>query len=107
ATACERASRWQEALLLLFAARSGYLSRLSPDVVTYSSAISACSRGQEWQLAVSLLRTAAEQGIALDVIAYSSVLSACEKSPRWEVALELLGEMRSVAGLKPNLVSFG
>jgi len=42
-SACEKGWQWREALILLHEMQ---LSRLEPNVVSYSAAISACEKGQ-------------------------------------------------------------
>ena len=108
-SACEKAGWWQKALHLLYEMRGA--AGLTPDVVSYSAAISprsahdlptisprspqvsysaaisACEKGHEWQRALQLLEEMATAGVAPNVYSYSAAISACEKGARWEEAL--------------------
>ena len=64
-------------------------SRLEPNVISYSSAISACSKGQQWEQALSLLSEMRSSWLQPDVISYNSAISACDKGRQWEQALSL------------------
>ncbi len=70
---------------------SGNLERcesagVNPDVITYSSAISACEKGGQWQRALDLLARCESAGIKPNVITYNSAISACEKGRQWQRA---------------------
>ena len=49
---------------------------ITPDVISYNAAISACSRGQQWQRALGLLEALRAAGITPNVVRYSAAISA-------------------------------
>lgn len=55
-------SRWQQALDLLMGIKA---RGLTPDVVSYSSAMSACDRAGEWQVNISRCLTAVPRTLVL------------------------------------------
>jgi pentatricopeptide repeat protein len=78
---------------------------ISPNTITYSSAISACEKGGVWEVALDLLREMETKDIPPNTITYSSAISACEKGGVWEVALDLLREMET-KGIPPNTITY-
>lgn len=76
--ACAKAGRWQEALGLMTTARK---RGVRPDVITYTSVISACARARPPQpeKALTLLATMRAKGLEPDLIAYTVVMDACAK----------------------------
>ena len=99
---------------------------LTPDVQTYSSAISACEAAGEWQRAIGVLSSmsdgaagAAEatNGAAnatsslatpLNLYCFNAAIAACEKGGAWLEALELYERIRDGRGgtnLRPNFVT--
>ena len=61
--------------------------QLSPDVIGYNAATSACQRGPQWERALGALREMAQVHLEADLISYDTAMSACEKSQRWERAV--------------------
>ncbi|CAE7935429.1 unnamed protein product [Symbiodinium sp. KB8] len=64
------------------------LQRLEADVVTYSTAISACDP-QDWQTALSLLGQMEHTGLEINLVCYSAALQACGRSTQWQRGLIL------------------
>ncbi|CAJ1424210.1 unnamed protein product, partial [Effrenium voratum] len=89
--ACERARRWQQALVLAV--------EPTLDAVGLTSAMSACVQVTEWERALAL---AFGHFSHLDGIAWSAVASACQRGDQWELALGMLSELSA-----PNVAVFG
>ncbi|CAE8596114.1 unnamed protein product [Polarella glacialis] len=79
--------------------------KCNPNVVSYSSAISACEKGGQWQLAMELLAEMPEKRISPNEVSYNAAISACEKGREWQLALGLLAQMSEVK-VAPNRISF-
>ena len=73
--------------------REAQQRQLQANIVTLSSAISACEKAGHWRTALQLLGEASCSGVELGTIAYNAAISACEKCCRWIEALVLLSEM--------------
>ena len=71
---------------------------LAPDVVCYSSCISAYGRGDRCDDALKLLERLVDEYDRKtpepNTVAYNAAISACERAGRWEDALRLLEEMK-------------
>ena len=79
-------------------------ARVTPDVISLSSTISACGRSSQWQLALLLLAEMPRRhNIAPNVISYSAAISACEKGGEWTAALQLHADMSS-AKILPDVI---
>ena len=65
---------------------------MKPDVITYSSSISACEKGQQWITAMSLLRETQQWNMEANVITYNATISTCEKGQQCITAISLLRE---------------
>ena len=65
---------------------------LQPNVISKSSAISACEKGGQWPQALGLLFSKRHNHLLPDVISYTFVIIACEKGGKWQQALGLLQE---------------
>jgi pentatricopeptide repeat domain-containing protein 1 len=63
---------------------------ITPNVFSYSAAISACEKGSQWENALELLREMDKCGITPNVVSYNATISAFEKGGQWEKALKLL-----------------
>ncbi len=57
---------------------------LTPDVITYNAAISACDKGRQWQEALRLVYEMLAKGLTPDVITYNAAIFACEKGSQWQ-----------------------
>ena len=66
---------------------------MTPDVVSYNAAISACEKGKQWEGALTLLQEMVRLVITPGVVSFSAATSACEKGTQWEGALSLLQAM--------------
>ena len=66
-------------------------SLVQPDVISFSSSISACETGHQWEKALDLF-TVMQRSLVFkpDVISFISSITACEKGQQWERAFELL-----------------
>jgi pentatricopeptide repeat protein len=73
---------------------------VTPDVISYNSAISALGKGGRWELALDVLGQMPQIGVIPDAISYSAVISACEDDGQWQLALNLLYRA------KPDTTSF-
>ena len=81
-------AKWQDAIALYNAMLR---SRLTPDLVSYSTAIGACKRGEQWLQALVLL--AELKGTRqVDAMAYTATIGACAGGAQWQIALCLLAE---------------
>eukprot|EP00435_Cladocopium_sp_Y103_P068319 s122_g31.t1 len=101
----EKAGRWQTASFLL--ASAGF----QPDVISYSSTISACEKSGHWQMAIHLWCTMLVLRLLPNVITCNGLLGACEKAGQWLVALALLHHCltpweNQLHGIRPNVISF-
>ncbi|CAE8649381.1 unnamed protein product, partial [Polarella glacialis] len=57
-----------------------------PDVITYSSAISACEKcGRQWRQAVMLLRRMRSRLVQPNTVTFNALISACEQQPGEDV----------------------
>eukprot|EP00413_Alexandrium_margalefii_P017815 CAMPEP_0204529300 /NCGR_PEP_ID=MMETSP0661-20131031/9990_1 /ASSEMBLY_ACC=CAM_ASM_000606 /TAXON_ID=109239 /ORGANISM="Alexandrium margalefi, Strain AMGDE01CS-322" /LENGTH=275 /DNA_ID=CAMNT_0051535317 /DNA_START=133 /DNA_END=960 /DNA_ORIENTATION=- len=74
ATACEKAGQWPNALALSALPQS----RLSPDVITYNAAISACVKAGQGQRALVFSAALPQSFTAPDAITYKAAINACE-----------------------------
>ncbi|CAE8612474.1 unnamed protein product [Polarella glacialis] len=105
-SAFARGRRWDWALHLL---RSEYALNVRPDIISYSTVVSACGASAQWQRAQLLVRelgmTGPGQGIQPDVIICNALISAYEKGRRWAEAMELIAKM-TLRGITPDLLSF-
>jgi pentatricopeptide repeat protein len=79
--------QWQKALALLDQMCE---KDVTPDVITYSAAISACGNGGQWQQALALLDQMREKDVTADVITYNAAISACEKGGEVSESASLL-----------------
>jgi pentatricopeptide repeat domain-containing protein 1 len=96
--------QWWEAALSLF--RRMRESKLTPDIQTYSSVISACEAAGQWQRALGLLRSMTllgNDGPAPNLFCFNAAIAACEKGGAWVEALDLYERLRSIQ--KPNFIT--
>lgn len=94
-SSCAAARQWEAAVFLL---NSAQIHTIQADLVTYTSAMSACA----WELSLALFDRMLLVRQA-DVISCSTLLAAC--SERWEVACALLASLPQLL-LKPDVVCF-
>ncbi|CAJ1454092.1 unnamed protein product [Effrenium voratum] len=88
-SACERASRWPPALLLL--SQPCTASAYSAAAVALGGARGAL--GAEWQRAAALLSAMGARNLRATVVTYGAVLASSEKGRRWQQSLQLLAVM--------------
>lgn len=116
-SACEKAGRMDEALVLLneLKAIDSDDPMMQPNVVTYSAAISACEKAGRADHAVTLLGelkalAAHDPTMRPNVVTYSATISACEKAGWVNEALALLDELRALGqsdpALRPNVITY-
>ncbi|APF90129.1 hypothetical protein HI806_19790 (plasmid) [Ralstonia solanacearum] len=116
-SACEKAGRMDEALVLLneLKAIDSDDPMMRPNVVTYSAAISACEKAGRADHAVTLLGelkalAAHDPTMRPNVVTYSATISACEKAGWVDEALALLDELRALGqsdpALRPNVITY-
>ncbi|CAE7595563.1 EMB2654, partial [Symbiodinium natans] len=82
---------WQHAIHLL-----GCMTKalITPDVVTYSSAIAVCGSKSQWLQGLHILSHMFESQILPNQVTYGAAISACERGHEWQHALNLLSSMR-------------
>ena len=96
---------WEAALSLL---RRMQEEGLTPDIQTYSSAISACQASGQWQRAIGILRKMTrkpENNVVPNLFCFNAAIAACEKGDAWLEALELFERMKEDSGVKPNFIT--
>ncbi len=82
-----------------------YRQGLKPNVITYSSLVSACSKGMETEKALEVCANLKHSGLQPDVITLNALISACSKKNEKEKALEVFVDMKQ-SGLKPNVITY-
>ena len=63
---------------------------LTPNVMSWNAAISACGKGKQWVGTLGLLHEMVHQLLTPNVVSWNAAISACEKGKQWEGALGLL-----------------
>eukprot|EP00435_Cladocopium_sp_Y103_P026574 s1204_g6.t1 len=79
---------WEEALAY-YAMMEDF--SLEPDLITLSSAMSACTSGSAWRLAIQLFGQAEMQP---NVVTSNAAISACSAGNLWQEALAVLSHMQ-------------
>ncbi|CAM9972289.1 unnamed protein product, partial [Ectocarpus sp. 8 AP-2014] len=80
---------------------------LSPDVFSFSSAMSACDRAGEWQRALEVMDLMLHHEVEPSIVSYGTAISACARGEgRWQQALSLLADIPS-RGLEANAHAYG
>ncbi|CAK0895180.1 unnamed protein product [Prorocentrum cordatum] len=97
-----RARQWMPALRLLDEMKA---KGIPPDVITYSTLISACEKGKQTGRALELFEQMQTEGIVPDVITYNTAISACEKGRQSTRAWQLFEQMQK-QGLSPNVITY-
>ena len=92
--------RWRQAVQLM--SELSRVSRVDRDVVTYTSAISACAAAHRWQTALHLLAELQNQRLEEDIVVHNSVISACSLGQQWQRSLSLLQGLGHA-----NAISYG
>ncbi|CAK8998176.1 Pentatricopeptide repeat-containing protein At1g09900 [Durusdinium trenchii] len=79
--------------------------RLSPDVLTFSSLISAAAKDRHWCTALKSLEEMDLGRVAPSLITYNSLISACgETFLGWAMALSFLNAAQ-LAGCRPDVIT--
>merc|ERR1712032_1708571 len=78
-TVAIRCSKWYHVVGLLTDMR---LKWLTPHVITFNAAISACERGQKPEPALQLLVDMLRQSLRPEVITFNATISACGKGKK-------------------------
>jgi len=55
------------------------LQGIKPDIVTYSTLISACEKGEDLTKALQVFDYLQRHGIKPDIVTFSALISTCEK----------------------------
>ena len=71
------------------------------NVITYSSALSACEKGCRWEFSLHVFREMVMAGVERNKIAFKSAIYACERGSNWPSALRLLSETEVVTDVDP------
>eukprot|EP00439_Symbiodinium_sp_Y106_P042942 s5603_g5.t1 len=93
---------WQQAIHLLDLMTDALVS---PDVITYSAAITVCGSKSQWQQALQVLAGMHEARTVPNQITYGAAISACERGHEWQHAMELLATMYSQKYVPNQIVS--
>ena len=102
--ASSKIPKWKECLSLLSQCQRE--PGVTPDLITYTTAMRACARSKQTSKAMELFRVVKDMNLELDVYIYTTAMDACAKGGRWKKALSLLDEMK-VQGIIPNEVTYG
>ncbi|CAE8677800.1 unnamed protein product, partial [Polarella glacialis] len=101
---CLSEGRWPRALHLL---ERMFSLGVSPDAISYNTAISCSEKGSRWEVALALLTCMELQtSLAPNVISYTAAISACSRGLQWRRALALASEMR-LQKVFPNVITYG
>ena len=84
-----KGAKWQEALMLMEMAEGW---RMTPDVVLWSSVLSACGKVDAWPMALEIMSEASKKELQRDVTFYNIAMKACDG--RWQWTLEILEQMK-------------
>lgn len=68
-------------------------SKMAPDVLTMTSAMTALGKGSQWDAAMKLWEAMHRKSLRSNVITYNAAISCCEKAFQWQLALELFQNM--------------
>lgn len=64
---------------------------VAPNVLTYTTLMSACSRHGQWERALQAFHHMEAAGLQPDVLAYNSAITAYARAGAWEKAWALFG----------------
>lgn len=93
---------WREALNCI---REIHESGLTPDEISYATAIDACSKALKSKQAIQLFQEMKNDGIRPNVPIYNAVMNACARDHQWRKSLNFLNDMQK-QGVDPNIVSY-
>ena len=95
-------SRWELALFACVAAPKA--SGLHPNVVSYSSAMTACERASQWEMAFELFKEARDVGES-NAYSLSSAIIASGQAQKWQVALDLFNNQHGLVVFNATLTA--
>jgi pentatricopeptide repeat domain-containing protein 1 len=75
---------------------------VAPNVISYTSAITACDRCGEWQQALLLLQRMTAAAVQPNAITYTAVMSALARKGRYYEAMELLNTIKQHRTVEPT-----
>jgi pentatricopeptide repeat protein len=63
---------------------------ITPNLITYSTAISAVAKAGQWRAALGLLEHMRKERVQPDAVVFNYVISALSKGGQWDASLRLL-----------------
>ncbi|CAE7261447.1 EMB2654 [Symbiodinium microadriaticum] len=88
----EKSKPWPWVLCLL-----GKMERtVSPDVITFNAAISACRHAEGWKVALQLLEKMQAHHLLPDSFTHGALTTSLERESKWELALALAADMKGL-----------
>ena len=103
----QKAESFMQAMIADAAAMGGAANgAVEPDVVTYSTLISAHAKAGNVPGAEAWLQALLERGLKPNHVTYSTVISACSRGGDVRGASKWLEKMLNDPEVKPNVVSF-
>eukprot|EP00933_Yihiella_yeosuensis_P032972 TRINITY_DN26656_c0_g1_i1.p1 TRINITY_DN26656_c0_g1~~TRINITY_DN26656_c0_g1_i1.p1 ORF type:complete len:366 (-),score=63.82 TRINITY_DN26656_c0_g1_i1:18-1115(-) len=87
-TSFARAGQWQRSLWYIFEEMPSI--DVQPNIVCFSSAITACARREKWQQALCVFNSMALQSVHPNTISCNATLDALAKGAQWKIALDLI-----------------
>ena len=90
-----------QTLEAMMSQEGGEDSKVRPDVISFTQALSAAEKTRDFEAADRLLSTMKKEGVKWNQYTYAVVLSICGKAGRWPQAIKLLQAMRR-RGLTPD-----
>ena len=64
--------------------------RLAPDVISFTSSMSACGKATHWKRALHMLGDLSAQDIEANETTFGAVIRGCERDGKWQAAVALL-----------------
>jgi len=86
--------------------RCGLKSVVTPDIISFSAAISACEKANKWEHALKLFEILNQRSICPDAVVFNACISACGNGGKWTEATELYRIMTSEYHLEPTAVTY-
>ncbi|CAK9031852.1 unnamed protein product [Durusdinium trenchii] len=88
---CQRMLRWQQALAVL--QEMPWKIGITPDEVSYNTAVNALELSDAWSTAVQLLRQMRCEDLQPSTVTYNSTMGALKKSLLWQRTMSLWQEL--------------
>lgn len=101
-SACDKAEKWQEALLLLHKMAQ---KELAPDSIAATAALSSCAGASQWELAIHFFNHFHLWKLTIDEVMYSCCIKACAKGAQVQKSFQLLATMQ-LQKVMPNEICF-